>query len=104
MDEKCVQEEAEFEKDGRKHIKRPPVLSLARVSVVRGEPGDRFGEAFLDDYINTQEHVDDFLTQYSGVVKEDLDPEMSDKYLTTLKVKSRSIAFPPPLNVVCTSD
>ncbi|KJH42647.1 exonuclease [Dictyocaulus viviparus] len=57
--------------------------SVGRVSCVNST-----GEQILiDDYVVTCEGdvVDDYLTQYSGIMEDDLDPNKSTKHLTTLK-------------------
>ncbi|RCN39386.1 exonuclease [Ancylostoma caninum] len=57
--------------------------SVGRVSCV-----DSTGEHILiDDYVVTCEGdvVKDYLTQFSGIIKDDLDPSKSTKHLTTLK-------------------
>lgn len=59
-------EEMEFRADGTKNILRPSHMSLARVSVIRGE-GDKEEVPFIDDYIHTKEVVVDFLTEFSGI-------------------------------------
>lgn len=63
------QEEMEFRSDGTKNILRPSHMSLARVSVLRGE-GAKERTPFIDDYIHTSETVVDYLTEYSGIKSE----------------------------------
>lgn len=61
------QEETEIRSDGTKSLIRPSRLSLARVSVLRGESGDMEGIPFIDDYIANSEPIVDYLTEYSGI-------------------------------------
>lgn len=56
----------EFKSDGTKSVLRPSHMSLARVSVLRGE-GATESVPFIDDYIHTSEVVVDYLTEYSGI-------------------------------------
>lgn len=72
---------------------RPSRLCVARISVVRGEAGDRCGEAAMDDYIRMVEPVYDYLTKFSGLVAGDLDPHSSPHYLTTLKVAYTKLQY-----------
>ncbi|KAN0062546.1 poly(A)-specific ribonuclease [Thecaphora frezii] len=84
------QEELEIRSDGTRSVIRPTRLSLARVSVLRGQ-GPREGEAFIDDYIFTQEEVVDYLTKFSGIQKGDLDPKTSRYTLVPLKVAYKKL-------------
>lgn len=82
--------EYEFSGEGTKSLVRPPTLSLARISVIRGE-GPKEGECFIDDYIATSKHVHDYKTEFSGIVAGDLTPGVSKKSLVNLQVAYRRI-------------
>lgn len=82
--------EYEFSGDGTKSLVRPPSLSLARISVIRGD-GPKEGECFIDDYIATSKHVHDYKTEFSGIVPGDLTPGVSKKSLVSLQVAYRRI-------------
>jgi PAB-dependent poly(A)-specific ribonuclease subunit 2 len=60
------QEETEYRSDGTKKILRPARLSLARVSVLRGD-GPKQSIPFIDDHIHTSEIIVDYLTEFSGI-------------------------------------
>lgn len=60
------QEEAEYHSDGTKNVIRPSRMTLARVSVLRGE-GPETGIPFIDDHIHTSDTVVDYLTEFSGI-------------------------------------
>lgn len=61
-----LQEETEYRSDGTKKVLRPARLSLARVSVLRGN-GPKEGVPFIDDHIHTSELIVDYLTEFSGI-------------------------------------
>ncbi|EIW68674.1 hypothetical protein TREMEDRAFT_31884 [Tremella mesenterica DSM 1558] len=83
-------EEMEFRSDGTKNVLRPSHMSLARVSVLRGE-GQKETIPFIDDYIHTKEVVVDYLTEFSGIQSGDLDPELSPHTLVPLKVAYKKL-------------
>lgn len=60
-------------------------MAVARISVVGGS-GALEGATLIDDYIHNHEIIADYVTQYSGIRPDDLDPVKSNKHLTTLKV------------------
>ena len=125
----ALQEESREMPDGTRRVVTPPILALARVSVIRGEgfvsvflsccvsllpcfpfhPWTVFdclsspleGVPFIDDYIRTPEPVQDFLTRFSGLQHGDLDPNMSSHFVTSLKVSQRPVHFPSPLLFAC---
>ncbi|KAI9313283.1 ubiquitin carboxyl-terminal hydrolase-domain-containing protein [Dichotomocladium elegans] len=84
------QEETEIRSDGTKSLIRPSTLMLARVSVVRGE-GEKEGVPFIDDYIASTENVVDYLTEFSGIHAEDLDPDTTTHILVPLKVAYKKL-------------
>ncbi|SCZ99141.1 BZ3500_MvSof-1268-A1-R1_Chr3-1g05835 [Microbotryum saponariae] len=83
-------EEAEFHSDGTKKVLRPSRMTLARVSVLRGE-GEDTGIPFIDDHIHTSESVVDYLTEFSGIQAGDLDPFVSRHTLVPLKVAYKKL-------------
>lgn len=85
------QEETEIRSDGTKSLIRPSTLTLARVSVLRGDTGEKEGVPFIDDYIATSEPVVDYLTEFSGIVAGDLDSTQSKYTLVPLKVAYKKL-------------
>lgn len=63
------QEEVEYHSDGTKSLIRPSRMALARVSVIRGE-GMSTGIPFIDDHIQVNEPIVDYLTEFSGIKRE----------------------------------
>ena len=84
------QPEIEMNSDGERETIRPIVYALARTSVVRGH-GEDEGLPFIDDYINIREPIVDFLTSYSGITREDLDPHLTRHSLVPLKVAYKKL-------------
>lgn len=79
------QPEIEMNSDGERETIRPIVYALARASVVRGQGQDE-GQAFIDDYVAIKEPIVDYLTSFSGITKDDLDPRASKRSLLPLKL------------------
>ncbi|KAF4826097.1 PAN2-PAN3 deadenylation complex catalytic subunit PAN2 [Colletotrichum siamense] len=84
------QPEIEMNSDGERETIRPIVYALARASVVRGQ-GEDEGVPFIDDYISIREPIVDYLTSYSGITHEDLDPRVSKHNLVSLKVAYKKL-------------
>lgn len=76
--------------DGEREILRPIVFALARVSVVRGQ-GEDEGSPFIDDYIIVREPIVDYLTSYSGITQEHLDPRVAKHSILPLKITYRKL-------------
>lgn len=83
-------EEKELRSDGSKSVLKPQSLSLARVSVVRGE-GPEKGVPFIDDFVATEDQIVDYLTQFSGIEPGDLDPAKSSKGLVKFQTAYRRL-------------
>ncbi|KAK4549503.1 hypothetical protein LTR36_006500 [Oleoguttula mirabilis] len=81
---RLLREEIDMGADGSRTITRPARSGLARVSVLRGD-GPEQELPFIDDYIATDDPVDDYLTQWSGLNPGDLDPHQSPYELVGLK-------------------
>ncbi|KAG5982428.1 poly(A)-specific ribonuclease [Claviceps digitariae] len=84
------QPEIEMNSDGERETIRPIVYALARTSVVRGQ-GENEGIPFIDDYIAIQEPIVDYLTSYSGITQQDLDPRLSKHSLLPLKMAYKKL-------------
>ncbi|KAI3536342.1 PAB-dependent poly(A)-specific ribonuclease subunit PAN2 [Colletotrichum abscissum] len=84
------QPEIEMNSDGERETIRPIVYALARASVVRGQ-GEDEGLPFIDDYISIREPIVDYLTSYSGITHDDLDPRISKHNLVPLKVAYKKL-------------
>jgi PAB-dependent poly(A)-specific ribonuclease subunit 2 len=84
------QPEIQMNSDGERETIRPMSHALARVSVVRGQ-GENEGSAFIDDYIAIREPVVDYLTLYSGITANDLDPRTTRHNLVSLKVAYKKL-------------
>ncbi|GAA96870.1 uncharacterized protein L969DRAFT_87898 [Mixia osmundae IAM 14324] len=84
------QEEVEYRSDGTRSVLRPSRMTLARVSVLRGE-GAKTGVPFIDDHISTTEPIVDHLTEYSGIRPGDLDPFVSPHTLVSLKAAYKKL-------------
>lgn len=77
--------ELEINSDGARSTVRPIAYALARASVVRGD-GEDAGVAFIDDYVEIKEPIDDYLTSYSGIRPSDLNPQTTTRSLLPLKI------------------
>ncbi|POW13561.1 hypothetical protein PSHT_07745 [Puccinia striiformis] len=84
------QEEVDYKSDGTKLVRRPSQMTLARVSVLRGE-GSKTGVPFIDDHIQTFEPIADYLTEFSGIRPGDLDLNASPHTLVPLKVAYKKL-------------
>ncbi|KAH7175699.1 ubiquitin carboxyl-terminal hydrolase-domain-containing protein [Dactylonectria macrodidyma] len=84
------QSEIEMNSDGERETIRPIVYALARASVVRGQ-GEDEGTPFIDDYIAIREPIVDYLTSYSGITEQDLDPRVSTHSLLPLKMAYKKL-------------
>jgi len=85
-------EQLEISLNGAKKLIKPRELSLARVSVLRGDNNSpRYGEAFIDDYIVHTEPIYDYTTNFSGIEQDDLNFYKSSKNLVTLQTAYRKL-------------
>lgn len=85
-------EQLEISLAGVKKLIKPRELSLARVSVLRGDNDNPlYGEAFIDDYIVHTEPIYDYTTNFSGIEQDDLNFYKSSKNLVTLQTSYRKL-------------
>lgn len=76
---------------GVKTIVKPKKTALARLSAIRCTKGPLFGVPFIDDYIYNKEHIQDYVTKYSGISPGDLDLDVSTKPLVSREVTYRKV-------------
>ncbi|ODQ77949.1 hypothetical protein BABINDRAFT_163000 [Babjeviella inositovora NRRL Y-12698] len=84
-------EAIEIRSDGTRSLIRPKRQALARVSVTRGDNGPMQGVPLIDDYIVTVDHISDYLTSFSGIELNDLNPQVSKHSLVTLQTAYRRL-------------
>ncbi|KAL8635762.1 MAG: hypothetical protein Q9228_006782 [Teloschistes exilis] len=92
------QEEVEISATGNREIVRPTREGLARVSVLRAS-GPCAGVPFIDDYVFIHEPVVDYVTKFSGMIADDLNPALSVHPLVPLKVAYKKLWI--LLNIGC---
>ncbi|KAJ1724940.1 poly(A)-specific ribonuclease [Coemansia erecta] len=71
--------------DGTQEQHKPPVHTLARLSVVRANGGLLHGMPFIDDYVEILRPIADYASQYSGIYAGDLEKGTSPFKLSTMK-------------------
>ncbi|QPG73679.1 hypothetical protein FOA43_000992 [Brettanomyces nanus] len=85
-----VPQEFEISFHDHKKLVKPKKLALGRISALQCE-GEKEGECFIDDYIVATEHIDDYITSFSGIEPGDLDPDVSKRTLVTLQTAYRKM-------------
>jgi hypothetical protein len=76
----CVQqEESIITPSGAKEVISEPRNALARLSIIHCQTN----EVIIDDYVLPMEPVVDYLTRFSGIIQNDLDPKNSPHSLVT---------------------
>ncbi|KAJ2235940.1 poly(A)-specific ribonuclease [Coemansia sp. RSA 1722] len=71
--------------DGTQELHKPPIHTLARLSVIRANGGHLHGMPFIDDYVAITRPIADLATQYSGIHAGDLEIGSSPYKLSTMK-------------------
>lgn len=66
--------------NGDRIIDKEKIFSLGRVTIT-----NYLGDTIIDNYIIQEEQIVDYLTRYSGLTKEDLDPMTSKKDIVQRK-------------------
>ncbi|SCU99206.1 LANO_0F01134g1_1 [Lachancea nothofagi CBS 11611] len=84
-------EQVEISCRGQRTLINPKKTALARISVLRGNDGEDFGVPFIDDYVVNTNHIENYLTRYSGIEPGDLDPVTSTKTLAPRQMVYRKI-------------
>lgn len=77
--------------NGNRKIIKPKQTALARLSAIRCEDNEFFGVPFIDDYIFNNEHIEDYVTKYSGIYPGDLDLKKSTRPLVSREVTYRKV-------------
>ncbi|SCU84307.1 LADA_0D00980g1_1 [Lachancea dasiensis] len=84
-------EQVEINSRGQRTLIYPKKTALARISVLRGNDGEGFGVPFIDDYVVNTNHIENYLTRYSGIEPGDLDPRTSNKTLVPPQIVYRKV-------------
>lgn len=77
-----AEEESMLTLTGSKVVLRETRHALARISVIDGRAGST-GAVIFDDHVQPNEEVTDYLTRFSGIVEDDLNPKRSKHHLIT---------------------
>ncbi|KDO35609.1 hypothetical protein SPRG_00453 [Saprolegnia parasitica CBS 223.65] len=82
-------EEATLQTDGTRVVTKESRQALARVSLIHGETNT----VFVDDYVLPSEPVVDYLTRFSGLVADDLNPSVSRHHVVPLKAAYMKLRY-----------
>jgi PAB-dependent poly(A)-specific ribonuclease subunit 2 len=80
-----AEEESTLTLAGSKVVIRETRHALARISILDGRVESALS-VILDDYVLPNENVSDYLTRFSGIVSDDLDPKRSQHHLISTRV------------------